>query len=110
MAGVVQDVLLTAFYLAMSEKHVLQTFLLSVAVTMAGYGVFYFLVLSPEFFWYLLSYAIGGGLGSAVVVWYKKKYKEETTDESTIHNNNIDSSGTANHRSNPERYFPDYRQ
>lgn len=76
IAGVVQDVLLTAFYLATNDKHVAWTFIFSVATTMAGYGMFYVLVLSPEFFWHLLSYAIGGGLGAAGVVWYKKKYKK----------------------------------
>lgn len=81
MAGVVQDVLLTAFYLATSDKRIGASFLLSIVSTMVGYGVFYTLVLSPEFFWHLLAYSVGGGFGSAVVVWYKKKYTKETTDE-----------------------------
>lgn len=72
LAGVIQEILITAFYLAASERKIVGVFFFSIATTMVGYGVLYNLVLSPQFIWHLSSYALGGGVGAALAIWYKK--------------------------------------
>ena len=73
LAGVMYDVLLTLYYMAVTEKRVGSSFIWSVIANLYSYTVIYFLILSPNFVYQLIAYSFGGGLGTALITYYKKK-------------------------------------
>ena len=78
IAGFILDVLLTLYYLAMSEKKVIYSGLMSLIVTFTQIYIFYTIVVSPGIIVHVLSYSIGCGLGTSVtVLWRKNKLKRD---------------------------------
>jgi hypothetical protein len=73
LAGVAYDILLTLYYMAVTEKRVGSSFVWSVIANLYSYTIIYFLILSPNFVYQLISYSIGGGIGTALITYYKKK-------------------------------------
>lgn len=72
VAGLIQDILLAWFYLAISNKQVWTSGKLSFTNTMTSYLLFYSLFLGPQFFLHLVFYALGGAIGTMLTVRYKK--------------------------------------
>jgi hypothetical protein len=73
LAGILYDVLLALYYIAITEQRVGSSFIWSVIANIYSYTVLYTLILSPNFVYQLIAYSLGGGVGTALITYYKKK-------------------------------------
>lgn len=75
LAGLFQDALSTSLTRCVTERKAIAAGILSIVITLASYLLFAAIYQSmvDGHYSYLLSYAIGGGLGTWAVVAYKRK-------------------------------------
>lgn len=71
LVGFLQDIIIAWFYLQVSEKKPLSSSVLAFVNTVINCIVVYSLVLSPDFIWNVMCYAIGGALGTFLTVYVK---------------------------------------
>jgi hypothetical protein len=72
----VYDILITLYYIAVSEKRPAYSGVMSAVITFLQCYVIYTLVQSPEVLVDVIAYAVGCGVGTWITVWWKRKSSE----------------------------------
>ncbi len=75
LAGLATDLVVTVWYIAIYEKKPMLAAVFSFILTMLTYGVFYTMIVGPDFLLNLIFYGLGGSVGTAVTILYKKRGK-----------------------------------
>lgn len=73
IVGLVYDILITLYYLAISDRRSVMAGFWSFVITMVSIFVLYELIPSKDFVVQLLAYALGCGVGTYFTVKYNKR-------------------------------------
>ena len=71
--GVVYDVVITLYYLAINDRKSMLAGLWSFVITVVPFFIIYEIILSKDFTCQLLMYALGCGVGTYLTVKYNKR-------------------------------------
>jgi len=76
IVGVVGDILITLYYLAITDRRAAMAAFWSFIITMVQVFVLYKLVLSEEFILGLSAYAVGAAVGTYYTIKYNKQSRK----------------------------------
>lgn len=84
MIGLVYDVLITLYYLAITDRRSAMAGFWSFVITAVQIVILYEIIPSKDFLFQLISYAFGCGVGTFLTVKYNKQSKKLYADVSSI--------------------------
>jgi len=74
--GCIHDIGTTFWYLMVESRKVFKSGFVSFLLTILGYGVLGYMILSPNFIPRLVVYALGTWVGTSLVVYFNSKGKK----------------------------------